>query len=297
MFHRKARSVISAAIFTLTMSGQAALGQEDKVLATIGGQTITEADVKAAQAGLDPSLARLPEDQRRMATIAALVDVRAIAQKARAEKLEETPEFKRQVELFIERQLHDAYFKKQVIDVLTDAEIRTRYDKEVAATPAQNEIRARHILVKTEDEAKAIIKELDGGAKFEDIAKAKSTDGAAEQGGDLGYFGAGQMVPEFEKQAFTLEVGQYSKEPVKTDFGFHVIKVEDKRAKQPPAFDDVKEQVKEVLLREKYVETVKLLRDELKVEWVDPDVKKAMEASANPAPAGGAAAPAEQPKP
>ena len=190
------------------------------------------------------------------------------------------------------------YFKAEVIDKITDADVRTRYDKEIAATPPLNEIRARHILVKTEDEAKAIIKELDGGAKFEDIAKAKSTDGAASQGGDLGYFGPGQMVPDFEKQAFALDVGQYSKEPVKTDFGFHVIKVEDKRAKQPPAFDDVKDQVREVLLREKYVEMVKAFRDELKVEWVDPAMKKAMDEAANPpAPAEGAAAPAEQPKP
>ena len=92
---------------------------------------------------------------------------------------------------------------------------------------------------------------------FEEIAKGKSTDGAAAQGGDLGYFGRGQMVPEFEKAAMDLKPGEYTKTPVKTQFGFHVIKVEDVRAKQPPAFDQVKDQVRDVILREKYIETVR----------------------------------------
>ena len=112
---------------------------------------------------------------------------------------------------------------------------------------------ARHILVKTKEEADAIIKQLDGGAKFEDIAKEKSTDpGSGAQGGDLGWFSAGQMVPEFEKAAFALEPGKYTKEPVQSQFGFHIILLEDKRAKQPPAFEQVKEQFRSQVLRDKY---------------------------------------------
>lgn len=295
MHFRPVKAALAASLFAFSVGIVPASAQEDKVLATIGGVPITESEVKAAESGLDPSIARLPEDQRRVAAIGALIDIKSLAGKARAAKLEESTEFKLQMALFADRQLHDLYFKQAVIDKITDADVRARYDKEVAASPPQNEIRARHILVKTEDEAKAVIKELDGGAKFEDIAKVKSTDGAAAEGGDLGYFGPGQMVPEFEKIAFTTEVGQYTKVPVKTDFGFHVIKVEDKRAKQPPAFDQVKDQIKDVVLREKYVEMVKGLRDELKVEWVDPAVKKAMEDAQKPAPAP-EAPPAEAPK-
>jgi peptidyl-prolyl cis-trans isomerase C len=108
------------------------------------------------------------------------------------------------------------------------------------------------------------------------LAIKHSSDGSAAQGGDLGYFGKGQMVPEFETAAEALPVGGYSKEPVQTQFGFHVLKVEDKRVKQPPAFADVKPQVRDILVRERYVEMVKKFRDELKVEYVDPAVKKAM---------------------
>ena len=145
--------------------------------------------------------------------------------------------------------------------------------------PPQNEVRARHILVKTKEEAEAIIKQLDGGASFEDVAKAKSTDGSAAQGGDLGYFSAGQMVPEFEKAAMALDVGKYTKEPVQTQFGFHVIKLEDKRVQQPPAFDQVKDQVKSILIRERYVELVKKERADLKIQYTDPETEKAMKAA------------------
>ena len=266
-----------------------AYAEESKVVATIGGEPVTEADIARAQGSLDPQFGKLPEDQRRLAALASLIDIRAVAIKARQAKFDQSEDFKQQIAFISERALHDAFFKSEIVDKVTDADVRARYDKEIAASPPQNEVRARHILVKTEEEAKDVIKKLDGGAKFEDLAKEKSSDGSAGDGGDLGYFGPGQMVPEFEKQAFTLDVGQYTKEPVKTQFGFHVIKVEDKRSKQPPAFDQVAAQVRDVLLRERYVETARAYREELKVEWIDPAVKKAMDDAA-------AAQAAQQPK-
>jgi peptidyl-prolyl cis-trans isomerase C len=145
--------------------------------------------------------------------------------------------------------------------------------------PAAEEIRARHIIVNTEEEAKAIIAELDAGGDFEAIAKEKSQDGAAAQGGDLGYFGKGRMVPEFEQAAFALEVGSYSKEPVKTQFGWHVVKVEDKRNAEPPAFEQVQHQFRSLLLREAYFDAVSKLRDEAKVEITDSALKDALEAA------------------
>jgi peptidyl-prolyl cis-trans isomerase C len=251
----------------------------DKVLATINGTKITQKDVDQISADLDPQFARLPDDQRRLAALAAIIDIKSLAAKAEAEKLDQTPEFKARMEFLKERALHNDYFKQQVVDKITDADIRARYDKEMAAMPPQNEVRARHILVKTKEEAEAIIKQLDGGASFEDVAKAKSTDGSAAQGGDLGYFGPGQMVPEFEKAANELEVGKYTKEPVQTQFGFHVIKLEDKRVQQPPAFDQVKDQVKQILIRERYMELVKKDRGDLKVEFTDPETEKAIKAA------------------
>ena len=128
----------------------------------------------------------------------------------------------------------------------------------------------------TKEEAEAIIAQLDAGGDFEAIAKEKSTDGAAAQGGDLGFFGPGQMVPAFEEAAFALEVGQFSKEPVQTQFGFHVIKVEDKRAQQPPTFDQVKEQVRTLLFRETYFAAVQALRDAATIDVQDPALKAAL---------------------
>ena len=142
-----------------------------------------------------------------------------------------------------QRALHGELVEKGVVDKVTDAEVRARYDQEIANTPPVNEVHARHILVKTKEEAEAIIKQLDGGADFEKLANEQTSDPSGKSsGGDLGWFGPGQMVPEFDKAAFALEVGKYTKEPVQTQFGWHVIKVEDKRAKQPPAFDEVKDQ-------------------------------------------------------
>jgi peptidyl-prolyl cis-trans isomerase C len=252
------------------------LADDKKVLAKIGSAEITEAEANMAAVDLDPQFAKLPPEQRRLAAISALIDIKAMALKGADAKLDATDSFKSRMSFLHDRALHNAYFESEVINKITDKEVRARYDKELSATPPENEIHARHILVKTIEEAKDVIKQLDGGASFEELAKAKSTDGAAAQGGDLGYFSSGQMVPEFEKAAMALEVGAYTKEPVQTQFGFHVVKVEDKRAKQPPEFDKVKDQVRNVVLQENYVKSVKAIRDELKVEYVDPELKAAM---------------------
>lgn len=247
-----------------------------KVLATVNGVKLTQAEVDQASNDLDPQFSRLPDDQRRLAALAALVDIKVLAEAAKIEKLADSADFKQRLEFLKDRALHNEFFQTAIVNKIGDADVRSRYDKEIAAMPAKNEVRARHILVKTEDEAKAIIKKLEDGAKFEDLAKESSTDGSAEQGGDLGYFSEGMMVPEFEKAAFALDVGGYTKEPVKSQFGYHVIKLEDKRQQQPPAFDQVKDQVRSILIRERYIEMVKKLRDDSKITYEDEAVAKAM---------------------
>jgi peptidyl-prolyl cis-trans isomerase C len=267
--------------------------QEDKVVATVNGQQITEQDLKAAVTDLDPQLARLPAEQQRAAALSALIELRLMAGEAGVRGLDKNPEFQRRLAMLNQRALHAEVIDQEVAKKITDEEVRARYDQEIAATPAENEVKARHILVKTKEEAEAIIKELDGGGDFEKIANEKTEDPSGKtSGGDLGYFGAGQMVPEFEKAAFALEPGSYTKEPVQSQFGWHVIKVEDKRAKQPPAFDEVKDQFRNVVLREKYYALVKQLRDAATVDIADAELKKALE----PAAEGTGEKPAEQPQ-
>jgi peptidyl-prolyl cis-trans isomerase C len=255
-----------------------ATAQEDKVIATVNGKTITEAELTLAESDLDPQFSRLPPEQRRAAALSAVIEIRLLSAQAEANGLDKQPDFERRMNFLRQRALHSALVEADVASKVTDDEIRARYDKEIAATPPANEVHARHILVKTKEEADAIIKQLDGGAKFEELANQHTTDPSGKtSGGDLGYFGPGQMVPEFEKAAFALEVGAYTKQPVQSQFGFHVIKAEDKRAQQPPAFDQVKEQFRSMVLREKYFALVKSLRDSAKVEVSDPALKTAVE--------------------
>jgi peptidyl-prolyl cis-trans isomerase C len=262
----------------LLLSSGIASAQEDKVVATVNGKNITEADLMLAESDLDQQFSRLPPEQRRAAALSAIIEIRLLSAKAETDGLDKQPEFQRRMEFLKARALHSALVEADVASKVTDDEIRARYDKEIAATPPTNEVHARHILVKTKEQADAIIKQLDGGSKFEDLANQHTTDPSGKTtGGDLGFFGPGQMVPEFEKAAFALEVGAHTKQPVQSQFGFHVIKVEDKRAQQPPAFDQVKEQFRSVALRDKYFALVKSLRAAAQVDISDPALKATVE--------------------
>lgn len=268
---------IGVAAVIMALAGPAALAQQDAVVATVNGDPVTETDLAIAMTDLNEQFAQLPEAQRRAAALSAVIEIRLFAAEAEKAGLAEGEEFARRMELLRQRALHSAYIDREVAAQVTDEAVRARYDRQVAETPPVNEVRARHIIVESEDEAKEIIAELDAGGDFEAIAKEKSKDGAAGQGGDLGYFGPGRMVPEFEEAAFALDVGAYTKEPLKTQFGWHVIKVEDKRVQQPPAFEQVGEQFRALLLRENYFAKVSALREAAEVEIADPSLKDALE--------------------
>ena len=177
-----------------------------------------------------------------------------------------------------DRTLHNLYFQDTVVAKISDEEVRARYDAEIAAMEPETEIKARHILVNSEEEAKAVIAELEQGKDFAELAKEKSTGPSSSNGGDLGYFGKGQMVPEFEAAAFALEDGKFTTEPVKTQFGWHVILREEMREKPKPEFAAVEDQIRQVVFREKYFELVEKVRAETPVEILDADLKTAIEA-------------------
>lgn len=271
-----AATLLISSIAFVPVQGHAA-DEADPVVATVAGVEILASELELAEGDLDPQFARLPDDQRKVAALAAVIDIKTLARKAEAEKLDETDEFKKLMAFQRDRALHNAIFKSAVVDPVSDADIKARYDKEIAATPPEEEISARHILLKTEDEAKAVIAELDGGKDFAELAKEKSTGPSAGQGGDLGYFSKGQMVPEFEAAAFALKKGEYAKEPVETQFGWHVIKLEDRRETTPPAFEEVADQVRQVVMRERYADLLKTAREETKIEVLDPALKAAYE--------------------
>lgn len=267
---------------------------DDKVIATVNGQPVTDADLNAVMGSLGQQLQQVPEAMRPRAALDRLIDMRILSAEATKAGVDKSPEFKAKLDAIRQQLLIAQYVKDKIEATVTDADLKARYDKEVAAFTPPEEMRARHILVKTKEEAEAIIKQLDGGADFAAIAKEKSQDpGSAAKGGDLDYFSAGDMVAPFEEAAQKLKVGEYTKEPVQTQFGFHVIKLEDRRKQQPPAFDTVKDQIKQAVVGEKFQLALLALKKDAKIDIKDPKFA----APAAPAPGAAPAAPAATPAP
>ncbi len=268
---------LAACVAFIGLQGQVLAQDADAVVAKVGNLEITQSELDLAVANLDPQLSQLPDEQKKVAALSGAIDVKLLAGNAEGEGLKDDAEFKKRMAFIADRELHNLYFKKHVVDAVTDDEVKARYEKEIAALPKQEEVRARHILVKSEDEAKAIIADLDAGKDFVELAKAKSTDPNKSEGGDLGYFTKGRMVPEFEEAAFAMEKGSYSKTPVKTQFGFHVIKIEDKRDAAPPAYETVAAQVRQLVMRDKYLAIIEKAKADQKVEILDEALRKGYE--------------------
>ncbi|WP_245410561.1 peptidylprolyl isomerase [Notoacmeibacter marinus] len=275
---RPARILLAGIVLAASAAVPGFAQDKNETVATVNGSPITRQQLEMAMGELGPQFSRIPEDKRDAAALAALIEIKLMSGKARAAGLDQDEEFQRSIAFMTERALHGFYMQKQLADGISDDDVQALYDERVADMPKQQEVKARHILVKTNEDAEAVIAELEGGADFETVAKEKSTGPSGPSGGDLGYFRAGQMVPEFEKAAFDLDAGAITKEPVQTQFGFHVIKVEDKRDVQPPAFDQIKDQLRNELLVKRYTETVKTERDEASVEVSDPELKKELDA-------------------
>lgn len=260
------------------------------VVATINGEPITEADLSLAVQDFRDTLSQLPPEQRLNALVNGIIDLRLMARAAEAASLDKGEDAVRRLGYVRDRALRAEYLRSAVFNTVTDETIKARYDAEAAAFVPVDEIRASHILVQTEDEAKAIIADLDKGGDFAAIAKEKSIDlGSGANGGDLDYFTRGKMVKVFEDAAFALEVGQYTKTPVQSDFGWHIIKVVDKRMSTPPTFDQRRSALRDEFAKELFLAAVEKLRSTAKIEIVQPEPQ--------PAPAPGGAAPAQPPAP
>ncbi|MCP1199951.1 peptidylprolyl isomerase [Notoacmeibacter sp. MSK16QG-6] len=279
---RPARILLAGVVLAASVTIPAFAQEENETVATVNGSPITRQELDMAMGELGPQFARIPEDKRDAAALAALIEIKLMSGKAREAGLDKDEEFQRSIAFMTERALHGFYMQKQLADEITDGDVKALYDERVADMPKQQEVKARHILVKTKEDAEAVIAELEGGADFEAVAKEKSTGPSGPSGGDLGYFRPGQMVPEFEQAAFALETGSITKEPVQTQFGFHVIKVEDKRNVKPPEFEQIKDQLRNELLVKRYTDAVKTERSEATVEISDPALQtelKALEAT------------------
>lgn len=253
-----------AAAFVLALSA----GASAKVLAKVNGAEITDDDLAVAKEDLGPGLpAQLEGPARDAYVLDYLVDGKIVAQKAQADKLDAAPDFAKKVAYYRDKLLMESLLGKVAVDAASEAAVQKAYDAVAKTQAPESEVHARHILVESEDEAKKVLTRVKDGEDFGKIATEVSKD-AGSKGGDLGWFTKDRMVPEFAEAAFATAPGQIAG-PVKSQFGWHVIKVEEKREKKFPSLDEVREQVARYVVQKAQSELIVSLRDKAKVERFD----------------------------
>jgi peptidyl-prolyl cis-trans isomerase C len=243
------------------------------VVARVDGTELHLSDVEAAQQNLPPQAKKMPLEQIYPMLLDRMVDGMLITEAGRKEHLDQDPELQLRLKRYEDRLIQEAYLNRAIKAAETDDRLKERYQSFVKDKAGQEEVHARHILVKTEAEADAVIAELDKGGDFEALAKKYSIDPGGSSGGDLGYFKRDDMVKEFSDAAFSLPAGQYTKTPVKTEFGWHIIKVEDHRVSTPPSFDEARQEVAQLVAHDVLEAKLKELRDAAKIETYGLDGK------------------------
>jgi len=246
------------------------VAQGDPVLARVNGVEIRQSDLALAEEDLGQNIpAQIQGDAKKDYLIGYLTDLILVAKVGESKKVQDSADFKSRHAYARNKLLMELQLNAEAKASVTDQALKAVYNEAIKQMADDFEVRARHILVPTEAEAKAILAELNKGTDFAELARQKSKDpGAAAQGGDLGYFTKEQMVPEFANVAFTLEKGKIS-DPVKTQYGWHIIKIEDKRRKPTPEFAQVKDQLESYVVRKSQAELITKLRAAAKIERLD----------------------------
>jgi peptidyl-prolyl cis-trans isomerase C len=283
-FGRRARlaSAATGCLAMVLLAGLPVRAEEaNPVLAKVNGSEIRQSDLALAEEELGPSLAQMDPAAKKENVLAFLIDMKIVAKAAEAKKIEDRDDFKARLAFTRNRLLMDNLLAAEGKAATTDEAMKKVYEDASKQISGEQEVHARHILVETEDEAKAIEDELKKGADFAELAKKKSKDPGASDGGDLGFFTKDQMVPEFSKVAFSLEPGKIS-DPVKSQFGWHIIKVEEKRNRKAPDFEQVKAQIETYVTRKAQADYVAKLRETAKVERMDQPAEAAKPDAAKP---------------
>ncbi len=263
------------------------------VVATVDGKDITRVDVFRYIKMMPANVQQLPPQAVYPIALDQVINTRLVQNKAEAAGLENDPEVRQQLDMAKQQIIRTVYVQRAVDKEISDSDLKKKYDEMVGKTPAIEEVKAAHILVDSEAKAKELIEKLNGGADFAKLAAENSADpGNKDQGGDLGWFAKQDMVPEFSDAAFKMSKGEISKTPVKTQFGFHVVKVEDKRERPKPSFEEVKPMIQAEMRREKLESMLDKWKTASKIERFDINGKAVSTAAttsdADVAPAAGA---------
>jgi len=257
--------------------GSLAAGAQDAIIAKVNGKTITEADMKLAEAEIGSDLGSLPEPTKRRVLAEFLIENQLFADAAEGQNLASGAAFNERLQYWRRRALRDAYFDTTVRGTINDADAKKFYDGLVGTAKPEEEVRARHILVESKEKARDLYEKLAHGSDFANLAKEHSKDpGSKDQGGELGFFTRGQMVPQFEEAAFKLKKGEVG-EPFQSQFGWHIVRVDDRRQRPTPQFESVKDRVVADMIHKKAQQIAGDLRGKARIEYIDPGIKSAID--------------------
>ncbi|MDW8314840.1 MAG: peptidylprolyl isomerase [Rhodovarius sp.] len=249
--------------------------EADPVLAEVEGEPVRLSDLLAAAADILPAelravpgdllLGMLPPPVLNQLLDRAIND-RALLVVARRRGIDREPEVRARIERAERQEVTQALLRREVLPRLTEEALRARYQRDIASRPAEEEVRARHILVPTEAEARQVIAELARGVPFDEVGRRAAVGAGTREAGDLGWFKRGDMVPEFSAAAFAMRAGETSSQPVRTQFGWHVIRVDERRSLPPPSFEEAREELRDALLQEELAAALQRIRAELRIE-------------------------------
>lgn len=273
---RIAAFAVAGAAFLVApeLAGKGQALADDAVLARINGTEIKESDLKLAETEVGAEINSVPAEKRRRLLLEFLIEMRLFADAADGAKLTSGPDFEQRLAYWSTRAKRDAFYEASVKGAIGEGLVRGIYDDKVKMIPREDEVDARHILVDSEDKAKEVLGKVEKGEDFAKLAEAYSSDPASKaNGGKLGYFSKGQMVKEFAEAAFALKKGEVSK-PVQSKFGWHVIKVDDRREKALPTFEEVKDQIVDGMVQQKGQQVATELREKAKIDYVDADIRE-----------------------
>lgn len=259
------RASFASLVIGSTFAAMPVFAQEKIAVGTVNGETIFLDEVMQLTEQLPDEYRRQPIENIYPNLVDEITNTKLAATAAKEADLQNNELVIDAIRIASERILAEAYFATEVRKIVTDEEIQSAYDRFVSDSDSREQISARHILVNEEAEAIDLIAKLEGGADFAALAQEFSTGPSGPKGGDLGYFGRGQMVPDFEAAAFELEIGTFTSRPVQTQFGWHVIKLEDKRTQPAPSLDEMRSQIAQGLSQQALARLIEELRKDAEI--------------------------------
>ena len=249
--------------------GAAAAAQPNPVVARVNGAEIKRQEIIDLLNAMPAQMRQVPVEQLYPMALEHAIGNKLADKRAASSSIDKDPDVQAQLWNAREQIIRANYIEKEVASRVNEDDVKAEYEKYVENFPEIEEVKAAHILVDDEKAAKDVIRKLNNGADFSELAKESSKDGSAENGGELGYFAENEVVPEFAKVAFSTEPGSYSKTPVKTEFGYHVIRVDEKRMRPPAAFDRIKPYIRQELERKELQAMLEDWKSKAKIERFD----------------------------